>query len=110
MAIITEKQTRRNRVQFSMPKKLYETHQRNLELAKDLGAIIDFNRDFERWFGSQVEQVSKDLELLKKDASGGSVAQTNMLSTKIISNHSSASVKKDDMTSSEQTEVTDGDN
>lgn len=67
MAIIIEKNERRCRVQFSMPRQLYEAHQRNLDLAKELGAAIDFNRDFERWFHPQVEQVAKELERLKQE-------------------------------------------
>lgn len=67
MAIISEKHTRRNRVQFTMTRQMYEAHQRNLDLARELGAIVDFNRDFERWFGGQVEQVAKELQRLKEE-------------------------------------------
>ena len=88
MAIITEKQTRRNRVQFTMPRQLFEAHQRNLELAKELGAIIDFNRDFERWVFSQIEQVAKELGRLKEESTRQLAAKSKTASTKDLSNHS----------------------
>lgn len=65
MATIIQKNKRRNRVQFSMSEQLFESHQQNLEVAKDLGATIDYSRDFERWFAGQLEQVTKELERLK---------------------------------------------
>jgi len=62
MAVITEKNGRRNRVQFSMSTYLYESYQQNVETAKQLEVVLDFNRDFEKWFTAQNEQVARELE------------------------------------------------
>jgi len=101
MATITEKQTRRNRVQFTMPRQLYEAHQQNLELAKVLGAIVDFNKDFERWFSSQVDQVSKELDRMKQETGKHKSAPAKATSPKAAPNDSSA-------VQSGHTEVADG--
>ena len=92
MAIILEKQTRRNRVQFTMPRQLFEVHQRNLELAKKLGAIIDFNKDFERWFGAQIEQVSKELGRLNDETTTPLSSKPKTAATNVISNSSQDSI------------------
>ena len=61
MAKINIKQTRRFRVQISINKGLWEKYNNNLKLAKQLGAEIDFSRDFEPWFAKQNEQANHDL-------------------------------------------------
>ena len=106
MATISEKQTRRNRVQFTMPRHLYEAHQRNLDQAKELGAIIDFNRDFERWFIAQVDQVAKELTRMKEEATKFPPAKPKVSPLKTILNHSQESSPK----MSEQAGVADGNN
>lgn len=68
MATITQKKTNRYRIQFSMSKRLYEDHQENLKLAASMSVIIDFNRDFEKWFNCQVEQTAKLLRQLQENS------------------------------------------
>lgn len=66
MAKISIKQKRRYRVQISISKELWEKYNHNLELAKQLGAEIDFSKDFEPWFTKQNEQANQELLLLLK--------------------------------------------
>lgn len=61
MAKISLKHKRRFRVQISISKGLWEKYNHNLELAKQLGAEIDFSKDFEPWFAKQNEQANQDL-------------------------------------------------
>ena len=64
MARIQMKKQRRYRVQISISKGLWERYNSNLELAKQLGAEIDFSKDFEVWFARQNDQVAADLQQL----------------------------------------------
>ena len=64
MAKIITKQNRRNRVQFSMSPQLFQAHQRNLTLARNLGTLINFDDAFESWFRRQVDDVAKQLDQL----------------------------------------------
>ena len=66
MAKVTMKQKRRYRVQISISNVLWEKYNRNLVLAKQLGAEIDFSKDFDPWFAKQNDQVSLDLQELQK--------------------------------------------
>jgi hypothetical protein len=109
MATIIEKQTRRNRVQFSMPRQLYDAHQQNLELAKSLGAIIDFNRDFERWFSAQVDHVAKELLRLKEEEEKkGSTGRLQNVADRVDLNHSFASDRKNENELPKKHEVANG--
>jgi hypothetical protein len=92
-----------------MPRQLFEAHQRNLELAKCIGAIVDFNRDFERWFSVQVDQVAKELERMKKEADQTSVpAQPTAASTNVAVDHVVVDQKEVTTPVPEQKEVADG--
>lgn len=69
MAIITHKNNRRCRVQFSMSPELYETYKKILTRVSKLQAVIDFGSDFEDWFRNELDQVSQMLE--KEEVSHG---------------------------------------
>jgi len=64
MAKISIKQKRRYRVQISISKKLWEIYNHNLELAKQVGAEIDFSKDFDPWFTKQNDQAHQELLLM----------------------------------------------
>lgn len=70
MAIIVEKCKRRYRVQFSISRKQHESHQQCLQKAEQLGLTIDFSRDFERWFSSQLDQLIRDLNQREDELQG----------------------------------------
>jgi hypothetical protein len=74
MAKISIKQKRRYRVQISINKGLWERYNRNLELAKQLGAEIDFSKDFEPWFTKQNDQANHDLLQLLNEQQPAAVA------------------------------------
>jgi multidrug efflux pump subunit AcrA (membrane-fusion protein) len=69
MAIITEKNTRRYRVQFTLSRALYQSYEASLEHARKLGVVIDFMRDFSKFFAAQLEQVTKELQQLETEQS-----------------------------------------
>jgi hypothetical protein len=68
MASITEKNSRRYRVQFTMSRSLYQVYEANMERAANLHVVIDFSKDFEKWFSGQMEQVSKELQQLESES------------------------------------------
>lgn len=68
MATIVEKNTRRYRVQFTMSRPLHQSYEGALERARKLGLVIDFSRDFEKWFANQLEQVSRELQQLEDES------------------------------------------
>lgn len=72
MPKIIQKATRRNRVQFTVSQPLYNNYLGCMQLAEQLKVTIDFSRDFDRWFSSQLEQAKKDLEEM-----AGQVAATS---------------------------------
>jgi hypothetical protein len=88
MAVISEKNTRRYRVQFTMSRTLHQAYEASLERASSLNVVIDFSRDFEKWFSNQLEQVARELQQLEdeqarseagptvKQTSGGSATQS----------------------------------
>lgn len=76
MARIRQKEARRYRVQFTMSKQLWDKYQRNLKLAEELRAEIDFAQDFETWFARQNEQVEHDLSRLRSDIAKHSCVPT----------------------------------
>lgn len=61
MAIITEKNNKRYRVQFTAPRALHQKYEQCMAMAEKLGVLLDFSRDFEKWFSAQIDQVSRDL-------------------------------------------------
>jgi hypothetical protein len=65
MAFISEKCTRRYRMQFSMRRESYELYQALLCRASELGVVIDFASDFEIWFAGQLDQVRHELQTLE---------------------------------------------
>lgn len=65
MATISEKNTRRYRIQFTMHRELYEHYQTLQNRASELGVIIDFVSDFETWFAGQLDQVRHKLHDLE---------------------------------------------
>jgi hypothetical protein len=67
MAKVSIKHKRRYRVQISITKALWEQYSRNLELAKQVGAEIDFSKDFEPWFCKQNEQANQMLLKLHEE-------------------------------------------
>jgi hypothetical protein len=82
MAIIQDKNPHRNRVQFTISRLLHEQHQRCLELAGRLGVVIDFRRDFERWFRPQLEQVERDLNQLTAERQAVATIESTTASAK----------------------------
>lgn len=61
MALIIEKNSRRNRIQFSVNDEMYRKYLTNQERAKMLRVILDFTRDFEKWLDSQLDQAASKL-------------------------------------------------
>lgn len=68
MATLIQKNNRRHRIQLSMSGKLYNQYEANLQRAKQLQVTLDFTKDFERWFASQMEQVNKELRMLESQS------------------------------------------
>lgn len=81
MATIIQKNSRRHRIQLSMSSQLYNNYEANLQRAKKLQVSLDFTKDFERWFASQMEQVNKELQML--EAQGGSDAVVKQVSREL---------------------------
>lgn len=73
MATLTEKVSRRYRVQFTISKQLHCTYTEYLKIADELKLTIDFGRDFDRWFAGQLEQVRRQLFDLTKEQTPGHV-------------------------------------
>jgi|GEM_PF-1310747 len=67
MATIEEKNPRRFRVQFTMTRALHESYESSQERASRLNVVIDFSRDFQKWFAGQLEQVSRELQQLEEE-------------------------------------------
>jgi len=65
MALITAKNSRRYRVQFTMRRELHETYEAYLTRAAALHLLIDFGNDFEEWFENQLHQVEQELDRLE---------------------------------------------
>jgi len=64
MARITQKNSRRYRVQFTMRRELHEMYEAHLARAEKLQLVIDFGPDFEGWFANQLNQIGQDLQRL----------------------------------------------
>lgn len=67
MATIIEKNVRRNRVQFTMSNALRKQYELCQERAKRLLVMLDFSKDFERWFAGQLEQADSQLKLREEN-------------------------------------------
>ena len=65
MAHITQKNSRRYRVQFTMRRELHEMYEAHLARAEKLQLVIDFGLDFEDWFANQLDQIGQELERLE---------------------------------------------
>lgn len=65
MSRITEKPTRRYRVQFTISKEAWSRYMTVETLAAELGQVIDYRTDFERWFLKLLDAVEKELETKK---------------------------------------------
>lgn len=66
MALIIEKNSRRNRIQFSINDEMYKKYQANQDRAKALRAILDFTKDFEKWLDGQLDQASAKLSEIEQ--------------------------------------------
>ena len=78
MAHLTQKDSRRFRIQFTLPHPLYELYQQTLERAKKHCASINFGPEFAEWFGNQLEQINRELAALEKRLKGASVNQISV--------------------------------
>lgn len=67
MAKILTKNTRRCRIQFSLPPELFDENKRINALADELAVVIDYSRDFERWLRVQLEQVNAELIRIRQE-------------------------------------------
>jgi hypothetical protein len=67
MAKLIHKSTRRRRIQFTLTPELYDANRETVALADELAVVIDYSRDFERWFKAQLEQVTAELALIKQN-------------------------------------------
>lgn len=78
MAHITQKSSRRYRVQFTMRRELHEMYEAHLARAEKLQLVIDFSHDFEEWFANQLNQIGQELERLEaKEAALNSAPAIN---------------------------------
>lgn len=68
MSRIAERPTRRYRAQFSMSKQTWNTYMEAANLAAELGMVIDYRADFERWFLKLLDTVIKELQEKKAAA------------------------------------------
>ncbi len=75
MAHLRQKDSRRFRIQFTLPHPLYELYQQTLERAKKHRASINFGPEFSEWFGNQLEQINRELAALEKRQKGIPVKQ-----------------------------------
>jgi hypothetical protein len=66
MALVMEKSSRRNRIQFSVSDEMYRKYLASQERAKALRAILDFNRDFEKWLDGQLDQTASKLSEIEQ--------------------------------------------
>jgi hypothetical protein len=48
-----------------MSPELYDANRETVALADELAVVIDYSRDFERWFKAQLEQVTAELAQIK---------------------------------------------
>jgi hypothetical protein len=77
MARISQKNSRRYRIQFTMRRELFEIYQKNLAQARKLGVVINFGQDFEEWFENQLLQIDQKFEELEAQQTGTGNAPTD---------------------------------
>jgi hypothetical protein len=65
MALITKKNKRRHRIQFTMSCELHERYTSYQVRAKNLGLVINFNNDFEEWFNIQLDNIGHELNKIE---------------------------------------------
>ena len=65
--------SKRPRVQFSMNRELFTTYEQLQALAEEHRITIDFRRDFEEWFGNQLNQIMQQFAELDRKEDGGSL-------------------------------------
>ena len=70
-----QSKSNRPRVQFSMNRKLFTTYQQLQALAEEHRITIDFRRDFEEWFGNQLNQIMQQLAALNRKEDGANTAE-----------------------------------
>ena len=75
MAHLRQKDSRRFRIQFTLPHPLFEIYQQTLDRAKKHSAGINFGPEFAEWFGNQLEQINRELAALEKRQKGILVKQ-----------------------------------
>lgn len=65
MSRIAERPSRRYRVQFSMTRETWARYMDAENLARELGVVIDYRTDFERWFIKLLDTIVKELQAKK---------------------------------------------
>jgi hypothetical protein len=70
MALITKKNKRRHRIQFTMSCELHERYTSYQVLAKNLGLVINFSNDFEEWFNIQMDKIGHELNRIETEQAG----------------------------------------
>jgi hypothetical protein len=65
MALITKKNKRRHRIQFTMSCELHERYTSYQVRAKNLGLVINFSNDFEEWFNIQLDNIGHELNRIE---------------------------------------------
>ena len=70
MALITKKNKRRHRIQFTMSCGLHERYTSYQALAKNLGLVINFSNDFEEWFNIQIDKIGHELNRIETEHAG----------------------------------------
>ena len=70
-----QSKSKRPRVQFSMNRELFATYQQLQALAEEHRITIDFRRDFEEWFGNQLNQIMQQFAALDRKEDGAVTAE-----------------------------------
>jgi hypothetical protein len=66
MAQIIEKSSSRNRIQFSVSDEMFIKYHATLDRAKELRALVEFTKDFKKWFDGQLEQAATKLTKIEQ--------------------------------------------
>ena len=64
MALITKKNKRRHRIQFTMSCGLHERYTSYQILAKNLGLAVNLSEVFEEWFNIQMDKIGHELNMI----------------------------------------------
>lgn len=70
MALITKKNMRRHRIQFTMSCGLHERYTSYQVLAKNLGLAINLSDNFEEWFNIQLDKIGHELNRIETEQAG----------------------------------------